>query len=70
MKVTSNSFQNELYGEVDRISSKVGRQDVVNTDPSENIDAKVVEVYVKLSKDSRKIASKYTNLQIEASIEL
>lgn len=70
VKVTSNSLPNELYGGVDRISSKVRRQDVVNTDPSENIDAKVVEVYVKLHKTSSKIASKYTNLQIEAKIEL
>ncbi|AFY56405.1 ABC exporter membrane fusion protein, DevB family [Rivularia sp. PCC 7116] len=69
-KVTSNSLPNELYGEVARISSKVRRQDVVNTDPSENIDAKVVEVYVKLHKASSEIASKYTNLQIEAEIEL
>ncbi|HEY9814026.1 MAG TPA: ABC exporter membrane fusion protein [Candidatus Sericytochromatia bacterium] len=67
--VTSNSLPNKLYGSVDWISSKVRQQNVINTDPSENIDAKVVEVYIKLNKASSEIASKFTNLQIEAEIE-
>ena len=70
VKVTSNSLPDELDGEVDRISSKVRRQDVINTDPSENIDSRVVEVYIKLNKASSEVASKFTNLQIEAEIEL
>ncbi len=68
--VISNSLPNKIYGSVDWISSKVRRQNEINTDPSENIDAKVVEVYVKFNKASSEIASKFTNLQIEAEIEL
>lgn len=68
--ITSNSLPTQLQGEVDWIGSKIQRQSVVNTDPSENIDAKVVEVYIRLNKASSEIASKFTNLQIEAEIEL
>jgi HlyD family secretion protein len=70
VKVTSNSLPNQLDGSVDWISSKVRKQNVVNTDPSENIDAKVVEVHIRLNQPSSEIASKFTNLQIETEIEL
>jgi HlyD family secretion protein len=68
--VTSDSLPNKLHGNVDWISSKVRRQDVINTDPSENIDSKIVEVYIKLNQTSSNVASKFTNLQIEAQIKL
>lgn len=68
--VTSDTLPNKLHGSVDWITSKVRRQNVINTDPSENIDAKVVEVYIRLNQTSSAIASKFTNLQIETEIEL
>lgn len=67
--ITSNSLPSELQGEVERIGSKIRRQTVINTDPSENIDAKVVEVHVRLDKESSEIASKFTNLQVEVTIK-
>ncbi len=67
-KITSNSLPNELQGEVEWIGSKIRRQTVINTDPSENIDAKVVEVRVRLDDQSSQIASKFTNLQVEVEI--
>ncbi|MEA5595842.1 ABC exporter membrane fusion protein [Rivularia sp. UHCC 0363] len=67
-KITSNSLPNELQGEVEWIGSKIRRQTVINTDPSENIDAKVVEVRVRLDDQSSEIASKFTNLQVEVEI--
>ncbi|WP_313936043.1 efflux RND transporter periplasmic adaptor subunit [Anabaena azotica] len=70
VKVISDSLPNQLYGNVDWISSKVRKQNLVNTDPSQNIDAKVVEVYIRLNKPSSEIASKFSNLQIEVEIEL
>ncbi len=67
-KITSSSLPNELQGEVEWIGSKIRRQNVINTDPSENIDAKVVEVRINLDEKSSEIASKFTNLQIEVEI--
>ena len=52
------------------MSAQVRRQNVINTDPSENIDARVVEVYVKLDPASSQQAAQYTNLQVDVVVEL
>jgi HlyD family secretion protein len=70
VRVTSNSLPAECQGTVDWIGSKVLRQNVVNTDPSENIDARVVEVHVQLDEASSQKAAKFTNLQVKVAIEL
>jgi HlyD family secretion protein len=69
-KITSNSLPTELQGNIDWIGSKVRRQNVINTDPSENIDAKVIEVRLRLDEKSSQIASKFTNLQVEVAIDI
>ncbi|MDZ8241577.1 MAG: ABC exporter membrane fusion protein [Nostoc sp. ChiQUE01a] len=69
VQVTSDSIPGELVGKVERIGSQVKRQTIVNTDPSTNIDARVVEVHVALDDASSKKAAKFTNLQITAEIE-
>jgi HlyD family secretion protein len=68
--VSSDSLRNELEGRVDRIGMQVKRQNLINTDPSSNIDARVVEVHVQLNKLSSQNASSLTNLQVKAVIEL
>ncbi|MDZ8187068.1 MAG: ABC exporter membrane fusion protein [Nostoc sp. ChiSLP02] len=69
VRVTSDSIPGELLGKVERIGSQVKRQTIVNTDPSTNIDARVIEVHVALDAASSKKAAKFTNLQITAEIE-
>ena len=70
VQITSNSVDVDLKGTVDSIGWQVQRQDVINSDPSENIDARVVEVRVRLDEESSKKASKLTNLQVKAIFEL
>ncbi|MEO0376320.1 MAG: ABC exporter membrane fusion protein [Cyanobacteria bacterium P01_A01_bin.17] len=70
VKVTSDSLAGELQGTVDWIDAKVQRQNVVNADPSSNIDARVVEVHVQLDPASSEKAEKFTNLQVQAEINL
>jgi HlyD family secretion protein len=70
VKITSNSLAGELQGTVDWVGWKVERQNVINSDPSENIDSRVVEVHVQLDKASSTKAAKFTNLQIKAVILL
>ncbi|MEO1187294.1 MAG: efflux RND transporter periplasmic adaptor subunit, partial [Cyanobacteria bacterium J06636_27] len=70
VRVTSNSVDVDLTGTVDSIGWQVQRQDVINSDPSENIDARVVEVKVRLDEESSKKASKLTNLQVKAIFQL
>ncbi|MBD2488444.1 HlyD family efflux transporter periplasmic adaptor subunit [Aulosira sp. FACHB-615] len=70
VQISSNSLPGELSGTVDWIGWKVQRQNVINTDPSENIDSRVVEVHVQLDEASSSKAAKFTNLQVKAVIEL
>jgi HlyD family secretion protein len=66
VKISSNSLPEELQGIVETIGWKVQRQNVINSDPSENIDSRVVEVHVKLDQESSNKAAKFTNLQVKA----
>lgn len=70
VKVSSEALPQTLTGTVDRISTKVRRQTIINTDPSENIDARVVEVYVKLDDHSSQQAAQFTNLQVNVAVQL
>ncbi|MGH1396686.1 MAG: ABC exporter membrane fusion protein [Trichormus sp.] len=70
VQISSNSLSGQLQGTVDWIGWQVQRQNIINTDPSENIDARVVEVHVQLDEPSSQKAAKFTNLQIKAVIKL
>ncbi|MEM7552685.1 MAG: HlyD family efflux transporter periplasmic adaptor subunit [Cyanobacteria bacterium P01_A01_bin.84] len=70
VRVTSNSLNSDLKGTVDFVGWKIQRQNVINADPSENIDARVVEVRVRLDDESSQKAAKFTNLQVKAVFEL
>ncbi|NMG05936.1 ABC exporter membrane fusion protein [Brasilonema sp. UFV-L1] len=70
VRIVSDSLPGELQGKVDRIGLQVRRQSVVNTDPSSNIDARVVEVHIRLDKISSQKAATLTNLQVKAVILL
>ena len=69
VRITSDSIPGELTGTVERVGSQVRRQAIVNTDPSANIDARVVEVHVTLDAASSQKAAKFTNLQVQVVIE-
>ncbi len=68
--VTSSAISGELTGTVEHIGLEVERQEVVNTDPTANIDAKVVEVKVKLDKESSQKVAGLTNLLVNVRIDL
>ncbi|AFZ58200.1 ABC exporter membrane fusion protein [Anabaena cylindrica FACHB-243] len=70
VRISSNSLSGELQGTVDWLGWKVQRQNVINSDPSENIDSRVVEVHVQLDQESSDKAAKFTNLQVQAVISL
>jgi HlyD family secretion protein len=67
-KVSSSAIAGDLTGTVSRIGAQVRRQTIVNTDPSTNIDARVVEVHVTLDPPSSQKAAKSTNLQVQVTI--
>ncbi|MEG3861778.1 HlyD family efflux transporter periplasmic adaptor subunit [Microcoleus sp. herbarium12] len=66
--ITSDSFKGELQGSVEYIGLQVQRQNIVNTDPSANIDARIVEVKVRLDAASSQKVAGLTNLQVKVAI--
>ena len=68
--VTSSAIDEKLQGTVEKIGLEIERQNVVNTDPTSNIDARVVEVEIKLNDTSSHKVAGLTNLQVNARIEI
>jgi HlyD family secretion protein len=66
-KIKSPAFEAPLTGTVDRVGLKVGRMDVLGTDPIAKTDARVVEVRIRI--DDAAAVSSLTNLQVEIEIE-
>ena len=61
-------FAGPLRGRVERIGRQVGRQTVVDADPSANTDARVIDVWAVLDPASIDRAQGLTNLQVTARI--
>jgi len=70
VKLFGDSLPKALTGEVVEIGERVQRQNVVNSDTTANIDARVVEVRVKLDPDSASQVKSFTNLQVTGEIQL
>lgn len=70
VKITSKSLPSELQGTIERVGIQVKRQNVINADPTTNIDDRVIEVHAILDPESSQKAAKFTNLQIQAVINL
>lgn len=52
----NNSFEGKVMGKVIEINSKIGKKDVLETDPAANVDARVVEVKIAVNpEDNHKI---------------
>ncbi|MEN8160523.1 MAG: efflux RND transporter periplasmic adaptor subunit, partial [Myxococcota bacterium] len=66
-RVTSPALPRALLGRVERIGLKVGKKDVLSTDPVADADARVVEVEIRL--DDSEPAAALTNLRVDVVIE-
>lgn len=67
--VTSDSLPEELQGRVERLDAKIQRQNVVSSDPTDNIDSRVVEAHIRLDGASSQQVKNYTNLQVKVVIQ-
>ena len=65
--VTSPALGEPLTGTVEKVGRRIGKLDILSTDPVARTDARVVEVEVRLD-DSEKVAA-LTNLQVTVEIE-
>ncbi|MEC4984610.1 MAG: biotin/lipoyl-binding protein [Oscillatoria sp. PMC 1068.18] len=66
--IQADSLDGFIEGEVDEIGLKIGKKDVLGTDPTAEVDARVVEVRIRLN-DSEKVAS-LTNLTVDVLIDV
>jgi HlyD family secretion protein len=64
----NNSFPDVLHGKVIEVGLEIGKQDVLNTDPAAQFDARVVEVKILLDEPSSRKVSGLTNLSIQVEI--
>ncbi|XQQ07933.1 MAG: efflux RND transporter periplasmic adaptor subunit [Leptolyngbya sp. IPPAS B-1204] len=69
VKLFADSFPDALVGKVIEIGVQVKRQNVVNSDTSANIDARIVEVRVQLDAASTQKVAGLTNLQVTGEIQ-
>ncbi|MBD1937995.1 biotin/lipoyl-binding protein [Microcoleus sp. FACHB-68] len=66
--ITSSAINGELRGTVDEIGLQIGKKDVLDTDPAADVDARVVEVKIRLNPEDSKRVAGLTNLQVEVKI--
>lgn len=67
--ITSHAFPDKLYGTVSHIGLQVNPQDILSTDPTADVDSRIVEVKIRLNEaDSQKVST-FTNLQVKVVID-
>jgi HlyD family secretion protein len=64
--VRSPALTGDLVGTVAKIHSKIGKQDVLDTDPAARTDSRVVEVEIRLDDSAR--AAARSNLEVDVEI--
>ena len=69
VSVASPAIPDTLNGTVERIGLQVEQQEVINEDPTENIDARVIEVHIRLDESDVETVAGLSNLQVTATIQ-
>lgn len=64
----NQAFAGEIHGTVIEIGRKIGKQDVLNSDPAADVDARVVEVKIGLSPEASQRVSGLTYAKVVAKI--
>lgn len=68
--ITSEAFVGKLQGTIDQIGMEIGKKDILNTDPAADVDARVVEVKIRLKpEDSRRVIG-LTRLKVKVAINI
>ncbi|OIP66984.1 MAG: HlyD family secretion protein [Oscillatoriales cyanobacterium CG2_30_40_61] len=66
--ITADALPQPLKGTVEQVGLRVKKQSALDIDPTTNIDARVIEVRVKLDNISSQKAASLTNLQVKVTI--
>ena len=65
----TGAFDGKITGKVSHIGLKIGKQDVLDTDPAADVDSRVVEVKIRLDPESSDRVSYLTNSKAIVRIE-
>lgn len=68
--ISSSSLPINFQGKVEQIGLQISAQNVVNQDPTLDLDARVFEVKIRLDDAYIEQAAKFINLQVEVAINL
>jgi HlyD family secretion protein len=66
----TGAFEEEIAGKVSQIGLKIGKQDVLDTDPAADVDSRVVEVKIYLDPETSSGVSHLTNSKAIVKINL
>ncbi|MBD2692393.1 ABC exporter membrane fusion protein [Anabaena catenula] len=68
--ITQLNLPGTLKGKVDYIGLLISKKDVLNTDPAADIDARVVEVKIRLNPESSQRVTGLTNSKVKIAINI
>jgi HlyD family secretion protein len=68
--ITSNAFSGNLHGTVTQIGLQVNPQDILSTDPTADVNRRIVEVKIRLNSTDTQRVSAFTNLQVNVRIDI
>ncbi|QYO64747.1 HlyD family efflux transporter periplasmic adaptor subunit [Leptolyngbya sp. 7M] len=66
----NHAFPDRLRGRVVEVGLEINKQDVLDTDPAAQFDARVVEVKVQLDPSSSRRVAGLTNLSVQVEIDV
>ncbi|MBZ8181496.1 MAG: HlyD family efflux transporter periplasmic adaptor subunit [Oscillatoria sp. PMC 1051.18] len=64
----NGAFSKQIKGTVNQISLQIGKQDVLDTDPAADVDARVVEVKILLNPEDSQLVAHLTNAKVFVKI--
>ncbi|MDJ0658104.1 MAG: ABC exporter membrane fusion protein [Crocosphaera sp.] len=67
--ITTDGIIEELQGTVEEVALQVDRQRVLGTDPTADVDARVVEVKIRLNPEDSQRVAQLTHLQVNVIID-
>jgi HlyD family secretion protein len=66
----TGAFEGEITGKVSQIGLKIGKQDILSTDPAADVDSRVVEVKIYLDSETSSRVAHLTNSKAIVKINL
>ncbi|MGL5796164.1 MAG: ABC exporter membrane fusion protein [Waterburya sp.] len=66
--ITDPSLPRKIEGEVERMSSQINKNDILDSDPAADTDSRVIEVKIRLNPEDSSLVANLINLQVDVEI--